>query len=66
MHDHIAVVEHGPTAAGAIQPIQLERAYILPEFQFFEQAVFDGLRLAFVVDCGDDEVLSNAGEFVDV
>ena len=32
----------------------------------FEQGVFDGLGLAFVVDGGDDKVGGDAGEFVDV
>lgn len=66
MHDHIAIIQQRPAAALAAQPFGVQGTDVLLNFEFFLEQVFNRLRLALVVDGGDDEVGGNTGEFVDV
>lgn len=64
MHDHVAIVEHGPTAAGGVDAVERERTDVLFELELFEQIVFNRLGLTQVVDGCDDKVVGKGGLFM--
>jgi hypothetical protein len=66
VNDHIAVVQDRPPTPLAAKPFGVQRADVLLDFKPLQEQVLDGLGLALVVDSGDDKVVGDAGEFVDV
>ena len=66
VNNHVAVVEDRPAAALTVEAIDALRAQVLLELELFQQVVFDGFGLAFVVDGGEDEVAGEGSLLVNI
>ena len=64
--DHVAIIQDRPAAALDAKTLGVQGTDVLLDFELFQEQVLDGLGLALVVDGGNDEIVGDAGEFVDV